>query len=172
MTLLVVGATESALRQIRTLVPAGVRVVDGGASPDWIIVATARQRAEAINNHRLSPYRIVEMPEVATELSERKIRDGIRANLVAMAGIGRVRHTPSRLGVAVARLFVRRMVGVEPVPSFSPMEVALPADAVPIGAGVAGAAGRIAAGTRLDEILAALGRERIKRFVSHAVRFE
>jgi hypothetical protein len=172
MTLLVVGATESALRQIRTLVPAGVRVVDGGASPDWIIVATARQRAEAINSHRLSPYRIVEMPEIATELNERKARDGIRANLAAMAGIGRVRHTPSRFGVAVAHLFVRRMVGTEPVGDFSPIDVALPADAVPIVDALAGVAGRIAAGARLDEILAALGRERIKRIVSHTVRFE
>lgn len=171
MTLLVVGAPEPALREIRALVPAGVRVVSRGAA-DWIIVATPRQRVEAFNAHRLPPYRVVEVPDVATELNDRKTRDGVRAILVAMAGIGPVRETTSGAGVALARLFVRRMTGGEPVQVPPPVGVALPVDAVPIGTDVTGVAGRIAAGPHLDEILATLALERARRFVSRAVRFE
>jgi hypothetical protein len=166
MTVLVVGATESALRGVRALAPSTLRIVTNASSqPDWILVATGEQRAHAIETQRLPPYRVIEAHGLASDLTEESARHDLRAGLDTMARIGRARPGVSRLDMAIGRFVVRRWTRPS-VTGVAPTEV----DAQPIGIGVAGVSARIPAGPRLDRILQQHALDRVRRFVSHAVR--
>lgn len=105
----VIGASPSALRELRALAPAHVDVVNEPvAEPDWILAATADQRSEAIRSSGLPPFRVLEIPAIAGTLGP---QDGgaLRAVLVKVAGIGVRRAAESPFGVWLASMLVRRM---------------------------------------------------------------
>lgn len=105
----IIGADAAAIRQLRTIAPAGVDVVDEPlAEPDWIVVATDGQRNEAIRSSGLPPFRVVEVPAISGRLDSSDI-DALRTVLAKMAGIGVWRVDPSPVGVRLARLLVRRL---------------------------------------------------------------
>jgi hypothetical protein len=170
MTLLVIGATPSALQRVSALAPAGVRVVEDArsATPDWILVATGDQRAAAVITHGLAPFRIVEMPALASDDEVAGSSAVLQAILVKMAGIGPSRPLISSMGVALVRPFVRRRVAVA---SAHPMPDATLPTLSATGMVMSTVPGRIPAGTALDEHLASRARERVKRIAALAVRW-
>ncbi len=95
----IIGASNSAIRRVRSMAPAGVDVVDEPiAEPDWIVVATGGQRIEAIASSGLPPFRVVEVPTIAGDLDAPDAA-ALRAALVTDGGN---RCVASR-GVAVGR---------------------------------------------------------------------
>lgn len=65
MTVLVLGATPSALAAVRRgTTTAGTRIVTraGWGRPAWVLVATSGQRAAAIARYRLPSFRVVHVP--------------------------------------------------------------------------------------------------------------
>ena len=105
----VIGASTSALRELRAMAPARLDVVNEPvAEPDWIVVATADQRSEAIRSSGLPPFRVLEVPAIAGHLDPGDA-DALRALLVKVAGIGVRRAAESPLGVWLASRLVRRL---------------------------------------------------------------
>ena len=165
MIVRVIGAGPEVIRRMRTIAPAGVDIVDETiAEPDWIVTSTHDQRVEGIESSRLPPYRVLEIPALATDLDQPHT-EILRTALVKMGGIGPWRSIGSPLGERIAAMIVRRMMeGTVPV--------AGPGDAVPIGVGVAGVRTRIPVGRRLDQLLKDRALERVRRLASHAVRLD
>jgi hypothetical protein len=105
----VIGASGAAVRQLRAVAPARLDVVEEPiAEPDWIVVTTSDQRAEAIRSSGLPPFRVLEVPALTGELDLAAV-DALRAVLVKVAGIGVVRAAESPLGVRLASMIVRRL---------------------------------------------------------------
>jgi|RhiMethySRZTD1v2_1073278.scaffolds.fasta_scaffold08716_9 hypothetical protein len=108
MTVLVIGASRQALRQLRTIAPPRVDIVDEPvAEPDWLIVATTAQRIDTVCAHDLPAFRALECPEIASELNAISV-DALRTALVKMAEIGECRSLISSIGLALVRPFIRR----------------------------------------------------------------
>jgi hypothetical protein len=105
----IIGASATAIGQLRSIAPSRVDVVDEPlAEPDWIVVAAGSQRIEAIRSSGLPPFRVLEVPAIAGEL-DASDTDALRAALVKMAEIGVWRVEESPLGVRLATLVVRRL---------------------------------------------------------------
>jgi hypothetical protein len=165
MMVRVIGASPEAFRRMRVIAPAGVDIVDEPiAEPDWIVTTTHDQRVEAIQSSGLPPYRVLEIPTLATDFDQQHT-ELLRTALVKMGSIGPWRSIGSPLGERIAAMVVRRMM------KGAPPEAA-PGDAVPIGVGVAGVRTRIPAGRRLDQLLKDRALERARRLASHAVRLD
>jgi hypothetical protein len=166
MTVLVIGASAQALRQIRAMAPAGVDVVDEAlAEPDWVLVATTSQRIAAVGSRGLPPYRVLEVPEIASGL-EPPEAEALRTALVKMAGIGASRPLISSIGVTLVRAFVGRQThdaGAATPSSFD--------DVATTTAILRTIPARMPSGARLDELLAARARQRVDRFVAQTVRW-
>ena len=165
MMVRVIGGSANAIRRMRAIAPAGVDIVDETIpEPDWIVATTHAQRVEAIQSSGLAPYRVLEIPELASDLDQSKT-EAVRTALVKMGSIGAWRTVGSPLGERIAAMVVRRMMkGAAPVTA--------PGDATPIGVGVAGVRARIPVGRRLDQLLKDRALERVKRLASHAVRLD
>lgn len=165
MIVRVIGASPAAIRRMRAIAPAAVDIVDEAiAEPDWIVTATHDQRVEALQSSGLPPYRVLEVPVLATDFDRLQI-ETLRTALEKMGGIGAWRSIGSPLGERIAAIVVRRMM--KDVAS-----VATPGDALPIGVGVAGVRTRIPAGRRLDQLLKDRALERARRLASHTVRLD
>jgi hypothetical protein len=107
MTALVIGASDQAIRRLREIAPRGVDIVsEPVAEADWILVASMPQRIEAMSARRMPAFRVLEWPEIASNLDS-ATADALRAALVKMAEIGAVRPLLSSLGFAIVRPFVR-----------------------------------------------------------------
>ena len=105
----VIGASTGALRELRTMAPAHLDIVNEPvAEPDWIVAATPDQRSEAIRASGLPPFRVLEVPPIAGPLDPQDA-DALRAVLVKVAGIGVRRAPESPLGVWLASVLVRRL---------------------------------------------------------------
>jgi hypothetical protein len=104
MTLLVIGATPANVRAIKSAAsPHGVRVVVGRTSrrPDWVLVATVAQRAEALARYALPAFRVIEYPEIE---GEGTLAEGVLpAGVVGMVEVGAFRPAVSGFGVALTR---------------------------------------------------------------------
>jgi hypothetical protein len=165
MTVLVIGATAQALRQLRAMAPTGVDVLDEAvAEPDWILVATTNQRSEAVRSRGLAPFRVLEFPELASAI-DRSGADGLRAALVKMAGLGGSRPLVSSIGVTLVRPLVRRSTGAAPTVAAAFDDLATTREiqkSIPP---------RMPTGARLDELLATRARQRVDRFVAQTVRW-
>jgi hypothetical protein len=166
MTVLVIGASHRGLQQLRAIAPAGVDMVDEGlAEPDWVIVATNDQRVEAIASTGLTPFRVVEIPEIASALDESAMAS-LRGTLAKMSGIGASRPLLSSLGLAIVRPFIRRSVKRTSFETASGSHE-FPAP-VPRRSGVLKP---IPAGRRLDDLLTARERKRVDRFLAQVQRW-
>jgi hypothetical protein len=166
MTVLVIGASSRAIRRLRQIAPSGVEIVDEPlAEPAWILVATTTQRIEAIGSSRLAPYRVIETPEIASDL-DAATADALRQALVKMAGIGGPRPRMSSLGLAIARL----VIGVRAKPEPSARVDATLAEDPETRNTRSGVPRPMPAGGRLDELLVASERKRAERFVAQVVR--
>ena len=165
MNVLLIGATARASRELRALAPSGVRVSDEtrSVSPDWVLVATGSQRAQAIEAHALPPYRVVEFPAIASDVDPLSHAE-VRALLEKMAGIGAARPLLSSIGIAIVRPFVRRRVRVDAAQTSGPPEIP------ETGLIMSGVPGRVPSGATLDALLAERARGRAKRFSALAVR--
>jgi len=109
MLVRVVGASRDAIRQLRAIAPAGMDVVDEPiAEPDWILVATASQRLEAVASSRLPPFRVLEAPEIA-EVNQSP-SDALRTALVRISGIGARRLREAPFAVRLTALIIRRLM--------------------------------------------------------------
>jgi hypothetical protein len=105
----VVGASATAIRQLRAIAPARVDVVEQPiAEVDWMLVATGGQRSDAIRSSGLPPFRVLEVPRIAGDLDPSDT-DALRAVLVKIAGIGVWRAEISPLGTRLAAVIVRRL---------------------------------------------------------------
>jgi hypothetical protein len=165
MIVRVIGASPEAVRRMRAIAPASVDIVDEAiAEPDWVVTATHVQRVEALQSSGLPPYRVLDIPALATDFDGLQI-ETLRTALVKMGGIGPWRSLGSELGERIAAMVVRRMM--KDVAS-----VATPGDALPVGIGVAGVRTRIPAGRRLDQLLKDRALERARRLASHTVRLD
>jgi hypothetical protein len=165
MIVRVIGASPEAIRRMRAIAPAGVDIVDEAiAEPDWVVTATHDQRVEALQSSGLQPYRVLEIPALATDFDRLQI-ETLRTALVKMGGIGPWRSIGSPLGERIAAMVVRRMMK-------DAASVATPGDALPIGVGVAGVRTRIPVGRRLDQLLKDRALERARRLASHTVRLD
>jgi hypothetical protein len=80
------------------------------AEIDWMLVASGAQRSEGIRSSGLPPFRVLEVPGIAGDLDPSD-SEALRAILVKMAGIGVWRSAESPLGVRLARIIVRRLIG-------------------------------------------------------------
>jgi hypothetical protein len=164
MTVLVVGASDRAIRQLRTIAPSGVDIVsEAVAEADWMIVATTEQRVEALRSRGLAAFRVLEFPEIASEL-DAGTTDALRSALVKMGGIGGSRPLLSSIGLAVVRPFVRRTA----------KRTVDDAAAMPGGDSErltqSGVLPPMPVGARLDELLAESERTRAKRALAQIVR--
>jgi hypothetical protein len=165
MTVLVIGASSRAIRRLRQIAPSGVEIVDEPlAEPAWILVATTTQRIEAIGSSRLAPFRVIEMPEIASDL-EATTADALRQALVKMASIGASRPLTSSMGVAIVRSLIGGSVKTDP----AHLHATLAEDPEERNTR-SGVSRPMPAGARLDETLAASERKRAERFVAQAVR--
>ena len=165
MTVLVIGASSGAIQRIRQIAPSGIDIVDDvRAEPDWILVATTTQRIEAIASHRLVPFRVIESPEIASDL-DAATADALRQTLVKMAGIGASRPLLSSIGVAIVRSLIPAAAKTDPVPDVDATLVEDPETRITRS----GVPRPMPAGTRLDDLLAASERRRAERFVAQAV---
>jgi hypothetical protein len=165
MTVLVIGASDRAVRQLREIAPSGVDIVsEAVAEADWMIVATTDQRIEAVRSHGLEAFRILEFPEIASELDSVTM-DALRSALVKMGGIGGSRPLLSSIGLALVRPFVRRNAKTT-----GPEAGEGPLDDPETRMARSGVPKPMPAGVRLDELLAASERKRAERFVAQAVR--
>jgi hypothetical protein len=165
MIVLVVGASEHAVRQIRQIAPSGVDIVDDVvAEADWMLVATIAQRVEAVSARGLAAFRVVECPEIASALDAAAL-DALRGALVKMAGIGAARPLLSSIGLSLVRPFVPRSASLtDPAADTSPLddpETRMARSGVPRP---------MPAGSRLDDLLAASERKRAERFIAQAMR--
>jgi hypothetical protein len=103
----VVGASATAIRQLRAIAPARVDVVSEPiAEIDWMLVATGGQRIEAIRSSGLPPFRVLEVPGIAGDLDPAGM-NALRAMLVKIGGIGVWRPEISPLGTRLAAAIVR-----------------------------------------------------------------
>lgn len=166
MTVLVVGASERALRHIRQIAPASVSITVEAAEPDWMVVATFEQRCDAVRSRGLDAFRVLEYPEIASDLDS-SAADALRAALVKMGGIGASRELLSPTGVRLVKPFVRRRVSSEAASG-------VPAtfdDVATTRTALKGIPSRLPTGVRLDDLLASRARQRVERFVAQAVRW-
>src|SRR5262245_66684873 len=98
MIVRVIGAGPEVIRRMRAIAPDGVDIVDEAITePDWIVTSTHDQRVEAIQSSRLPPYRVLEIPALATDLDQPHA-EILRTALVKMGGIGSWRSIGSPLG--------------------------------------------------------------------------
>jgi hypothetical protein len=164
MMVLVIGADDRATRQLRTIAPSGVDIVNEAvAEPDWAIVATTTQRIEVMRSRSLAAVRVLEFPEIASAL-DGPAADALRAALVKMAGIGEPRSLLSSIGVAIVRPFVRRSARRTIIdPAAIPIE-----DSVSLAQ--SGVLTPMPVGARLDDLLATSERIRAKRALAQIVR--
>ena len=165
MIVLVIGASDRAVRQLRQIAPSGVDIVnDAVAEADWMLVATTAHRVEAVRARGLAAFRVVEFPEIAAELDAAAL-EALRAALVKMAEIGGSRPLLSSIGLSLVRPFVPRSTTLTGAAAdTSPLddpETRLARSGVPRP---------MPAGSRLDDLLAASERKRAERFVAQAVR--
>jgi hypothetical protein len=166
MTVLVIGASARAVDQLRQIAPRGLDIVNEPvAEADWILVATTSQRADAVRSHALAPFRVVELPEIASELDPAAMH-AVRTALVKIAGIGGPRPLVSPMGLALVRLFVRRRSPSGAVLAhasvFDDPEATLTRRLVPRP---------MPSGTHLDELLRERARKRAERFIAQAQRW-
>ncbi len=117
MNILVVGTTEPVLQRLRALAARVSTRLDlfderGPAVPDWILTATADQRAAAIARHHLAPYRVMALPALASESELTRSEDSIRAGLAKIAGIGVPGPPLSSAGVSLTRMVLRSIMGI------------------------------------------------------------
>lgn len=85
ITLLVLGATDDAVRQIASLASRrGVRVATSwtAARPDWVLAASADDRRQALARYALPAFRVIESRGLAH-------RNGVDAEVLA-AGVARM----------------------------------------------------------------------------------
>ena len=164
MTVLVIGASDRAIRQLREIAPSGVDIVsEAVAEADWMIVATTDQRVEAVRSRGLEALRVLEFPEIASELDS-VTKDALRSALVRMGGIGGSRPLLSAIGLAVVRPFVRRnekrtVNDAAAMPVDDPERLAQ-----------SGVLPPMPVGARLDDLLAESERTRAKRALAQIVR--
>lgn len=161
MTVRVIGASPRAMQRLRQIAPSGVDIVDEPlAEPDWIVVATTAQRIEAIASSRLAPFRVMEIPAIASDPDAQTV-EALRQALVKMAGIGASRPLMSSMGLAITGWFVRRTLTVDSAPTVTAVvedpETRNTRSGVPRP---------MPAGSRLDELLVASERKRAERFVA------
>jgi len=164
MTVLVIGASDRAVRQLREIAPSGVDIVsEAVAEADWLIVATTDQRVKAVHSRGLEAFRVLEFPEIASELDS-VTKDALRSALVRMGGIGGARPLLSSIGLAVVRPFIRRTArstvtdaAAMPVDDRERLEQSGVLPPMPVGA-------------RLDDLLAESERTRAKRALAQIVR--
>ena len=165
MIVLVIGASDRAVRQLRQIAPSGVDIVnDAVAEADWMLVATTTQRVEAVRTRGLAAFRVVEYPEIATELDAAAL-EALRAALVKMAGIGGSRPLLSSIGLSLVRPFVPRSANLTAVTADTG-----PLDDPETRMARSGVPRPMPAGSRLDDLLAASERKRAERFVAQAMR--
>ena len=106
----VIGASPLVMRRLRAMAPARVDVVDEPlAEPDWILVPDHAHRVEAIRSSGLSPFRVLEVPAISSELDPSS-GEALAAALVKMGQIGVFRAGESPLGVRLASIVVRRLI--------------------------------------------------------------
>jgi hypothetical protein len=164
MTVLVIGADDRATRQLRTIAPSGLDVVNEAvADADWVIVATTAQRIEIMRSRGLAALRVLEWPEITAPL-DGPASAALRAALVKMAEIGEPRSLLSSIGVALVRPFVRRIARrtvIDPA--------AIPAENS-VGLAQSGVLAPMPVGARLDDVLATSERSRAKRALAQIVR--
>jgi len=164
MTVLVIGADDRAIRQLRTIAPSGVDIVNEPvAEADWVIVASSAQRIDAMRSRRVAALRVLEFPEIASDL-DAPSADALRAALVKMAGIGGPRPHLSSIGVATVGPFVRRIARRTVI---DPAEVPVDDSESLSHSGVLP---RMPVGARLDDLLATSERVRAKRALAQIVR--
>ena len=163
MTVLVIGASDRAVRQLREIAPSGVDIVsEAVAEADWMIVATTDQRVEAVRSRGLAAFRVLEFPEIASEL-DAGTTDALRSALVKMSGIGGWRPLLSSIGLAVVRPFVRRNARTVNDGAAMPVDD-------PERLAQSGVLPPMPVGARLDDLLAESERTRAKRALAQIVR--
>jgi hypothetical protein len=111
MTLLVIGSTPADARAVRSLAPVRslrVRTNWTARRPDWILVATGAQRAEALRRYRLPAFRVILMPALAGTGALDK--DPLRRGLARMIEVGPYHAEASPAGLAVTRRIVSRLM--------------------------------------------------------------
>ena len=164
MIVLVTGASDRAIGQLRTIAPPGVDIVNEPvAEADWMIVSTTDQRVEAVRARGLAAFRVMECPEIVAELDP-SAADALRTALVKMAAIGGPRPFLSSIGLAMVSPFVRRTAK-----RTRPDPAARPADD-PGMLTQSGVPQPMPAGARLDDLIAASDRNRAKRALAQVVR--
>jgi hypothetical protein len=164
MIVLVTGASDRAMGQLRTIAPSGVDIVNEPvAEADWMIVSTTVQRVEAVRARGLAAFRVLECPEIAAEIDP-SAADTLRRALVKMAAIGGPRPFLSSIGLAIVWPFVRRAATrTRPDPAARPSDD-------PEMLAQSGVPPPMPAGARLDDLLAASDRNRAKRALAQVVR--
>jgi hypothetical protein len=185
MTVLVIGATPRTLQRIREIAPSGVDVVDEKvAEPDWMLVTTTAQRIDAIATWRLAPSRVLEIPEISSDL-DRTTTDALRTVLVKIAGIGAWRPVISSAAVSAARCVVRRLGAADVSRAWLPTATtdegkdtnSWPPSAAAWTSGPDSlletrVAPPVAVGEELDERLRDLAQKRARRFARQRVHWE
>jgi hypothetical protein len=111
MTLLVIGSTPAQAHAVRSLAPLRslrVRTNWTARRPDWILVATPGQRAEALRRYQLPAFRVMQVPALAStgDLQE----DPLRRGLARMIEVGPYHAGASSTGLAVTRRIVSRLM--------------------------------------------------------------
>jgi hypothetical protein len=164
MIVLVTGASELAIGQLRAIAPSGVDIVNEPvAEADWMIVPATAQRVEAVRARGLAAFRVLECPEITTELDP-SAADALRTALVKMAAIGGPRPFLSSIGLAMVWPYVRRTARrMRPDPAARPLDD-------PEMLAQSGVQPPMPVGARLDELLAASDRNRAKRALAQVVR--
>jgi hypothetical protein len=165
MIVLVIGAPAQVLHRLNASAPPGMRLVDTvAASPDWIVVATLEQRASAIEEHGMTPFRVVEFPAIAAHGAAAEADRDFHDFLERLAAVGPERPRVSPLAVALVRRLIRPWIDVEP------SDVPAMPESPETGVFTSNVPGRIPAGARLDGQLVNRDRDRARRFCARAVQ--
>jgi hypothetical protein len=182
VNVLVVGTTEPVLQRLRRLAARVSPSLDvfgerGPVVADWVLTTTAEQRVAAIASHRLPPYRVIELPALASEPDLARSEDVVLAGLAKIASVGAPGPHLSPAGVSITRVVLRWISGAIERSAAEEFEFSDDAPWPPSatrwttgeGAELKGRVlDRIPVGKELDDILAHQARKRAKRFAALA----